>query len=51
MGEASGLELRCTQAVNRHATRCEKLMLDGVLAKDTHETTIRLAPPLGDRAG
>ena len=26
--------------------RCEKLMLDGVLAKDTHETTIRLAPPL-----
>jgi ornithine--oxo-acid transaminase len=27
-------------------TRCEKLMLDGVLAKDTHETTIRLAPPL-----
>ena len=27
-------------------TRCERLMLDGVLAKDTHETTIRLAPPL-----
>jgi len=27
-------------------SRCEKLMLDGVLAKDTHETTIRLAPPL-----
>ncbi len=26
--------------------RCERLMLDGVLAKDTHETTIRLAPPL-----
>jgi ornithine--oxo-acid transaminase len=26
--------------------RCEKLMTDGVLAKDTHETTIRLAPPL-----
>ena len=27
-------------------SRCETLMLDGVLAKDTHETTIRLAPPL-----
>jgi ornithine--oxo-acid transaminase len=27
-------------------SRCERLMLDGVLAKDTHETTIRLAPPL-----
>ncbi|HVQ87146.1 MAG TPA: ornithine--oxo-acid transaminase [Actinomycetes bacterium] len=26
--------------------RCEKLMVDGVLAKDTHETTIRLAPPI-----
>ncbi len=27
-------------------SRCERLMVDGVLAKDTHETTIRLAPPL-----
>jgi ornithine--oxo-acid transaminase len=26
--------------------RCERLMGDGVLAKETHETTIRLAPPL-----
>jgi ornithine--oxo-acid transaminase len=26
--------------------RCERLMVDGVLAKDTHETTIRIAPPL-----
>ncbi|MEZ5116458.1 MAG: ornithine--oxo-acid transaminase [Candidatus Nanopelagicales bacterium] len=26
--------------------RCEALMADGVLAKDTHESTIRLAPPL-----
>jgi ornithine--oxo-acid transaminase len=26
--------------------RCERLMLEGVLAKDTHETTIRIAPPL-----
>jgi ornithine--oxo-acid transaminase len=25
---------------------CERLMVEGVLAKDTHETTIRLAPPL-----
>jgi ornithine--oxo-acid transaminase len=25
---------------------CERLMRDGVLAKDTHVTTIRLAPPL-----
>jgi ornithine--oxo-acid transaminase len=25
---------------------CEKLLGEGVLAKDTHETTIRLAPPL-----
>jgi len=25
---------------------CERLMTRGVLAKDTHETTIRLAPPL-----
>jgi ornithine--oxo-acid transaminase len=27
-------------------TRCEELMGQGVLAKDTHESTIRLAPPL-----
>jgi ornithine--oxo-acid transaminase len=26
--------------------RCEELMRTGVLAKDTHESTIRLAPPL-----
>jgi len=25
---------------------CERLMATGILAKDTHETTIRLAPPL-----
>ena len=25
---------------------CERLMVMGVLAKDTHETTVRLAPPL-----
>jgi ornithine--oxo-acid transaminase len=27
-------------------TVCERLMERGVLAKDTHETTVRLAPPL-----
>jgi ornithine--oxo-acid transaminase len=27
-------------------TACERMMERGVLAKDTHETTIRLAPPL-----
>jgi ornithine--oxo-acid transaminase len=27
-------------------TACERLMDRGILAKDTHETTIRLAPPL-----
>jgi ornithine--oxo-acid transaminase len=26
--------------------RCEQLLAEGVLAKDTHSTTIRLAPPL-----
>jgi ornithine--oxo-acid transaminase len=25
---------------------CERLMANGVLAKDTHGSTIRLAPPL-----
>ena len=25
---------------------CERLMQRGILAKDTHESTIRLAPPL-----
>jgi ornithine--oxo-acid transaminase len=25
---------------------CEKLMAKGVLAKDTHEKTVRFAPPL-----
>ena len=43
---ASGLALSCILAAEPARTRCEKLMLDGVLAKDTHETTIRLAPPL-----
>jgi ornithine--oxo-acid transaminase len=25
---------------------CERLLVEGVLAKDTHGSTIRLAPPL-----
>jgi ornithine--oxo-acid transaminase len=40
----AGVELHPGQEPAR--ARCERLMLDGVLAKDTHETTIRLAPPL-----
>ena len=39
-----GIELRPGWATAR--TVCERLMGRGVLAKDTHETTIRLAPPL-----
>jgi ornithine--oxo-acid transaminase len=40
----AGVQLHPGQESAR--SRCEKLMVDGVLAKDTHETTIRLAPPL-----
>jgi ornithine--oxo-acid transaminase len=40
----AGVQLHAGQEPAR--ARCERLMLDGVLAKDTHETTIRLAPPL-----
>ena len=40
----AGVQLHPGQESAR--SRCERLMLDGVLAKDTHETTIRLAPPL-----
>ena len=39
-----GIVLRPEAGTARAA--CERLMADGVLAKDTHETTIRLAPPL-----
>ncbi|MFA9443837.1 ornithine--oxo-acid transaminase [Egicoccus sp. AB-alg6-2] len=31
---------------NRARTVCERMLAEGVLAKDTHETTVRLAPPL-----
>jgi ornithine--oxo-acid transaminase len=40
----AGVQLHPGQEAAR--SRCERLMVDGVLAKDTHETTIRLAPPL-----
>ncbi len=39
-----GIELRPGSGTAR--TVCERLIERGVLAKDTHETTIRLAPPL-----
>ena len=39
-----GIELMPDAGVAR--TVCERLMERGVLAKDTHETTVRLAPPL-----
>jgi ornithine--oxo-acid transaminase len=39
-----GIVLRSEAGQGR--PRCERLMERGVLAKDTHETTIRLAPPL-----
>jgi ornithine--oxo-acid transaminase len=39
-----GIELTPVAAPARQV--CERLMDVGVLAKDTHETTVRLAPPL-----
>ncbi len=39
-----GIELRPEAGTARAA--CERLLEVGILAKDTHETTIRLAPPL-----
>jgi ornithine--oxo-acid transaminase len=39
-----GLDLAAGEASARAA--CERLLAQGVLAKDTHEHTIRLAPPL-----
>ena len=39
-----GIELTPEAGVARAV--CERLMERGVLAKDTHETTVRLAPPL-----
>jgi ornithine--oxo-acid transaminase len=39
-----GIELRPDAGEARAV--CERLMERGILAKDTHETTIRLAPPL-----
>ena len=39
-----GIQMR--EGSTKARTYCERLMEAGVLAKDTHETTIRLAPPL-----
>ena len=39
-----GIELTPEAAPAREV--CERLLDMGVLAKDTHETTVRLAPPL-----
>ncbi|MEX0985286.1 MAG: ornithine--oxo-acid transaminase [Actinomycetota bacterium] len=39
-----GIDLHPDASTARAA--CERLMEQGILAKDTHETTIRLAPPL-----
>ncbi|SNC62991.1 ornithine--oxo-acid transaminase [Kytococcus aerolatus] len=40
----AGLDIDTSLMTGREA--CEKLMAEGVLAKDTHGSTIRLAPPL-----
>jgi ornithine--oxo-acid transaminase len=39
-----GIDLAPSAGTARAA--CERLMAEGILAKDTHESTIRLAPPL-----
>jgi ornithine--oxo-acid transaminase len=39
-----GIELRAADPTARQV--CERLAAEGLLCKDTHETTIRLAPPL-----
>ncbi|MGD1976984.1 MAG: aminotransferase class III-fold pyridoxal phosphate-dependent enzyme, partial [Gammaproteobacteria bacterium] len=44
-----GLEIEPAQASAREV--CERLMKRGLLSKETHETVVRLAPPLAvDRA-
>ena len=43
-----GLDLDPRQPADARAV-CERLLAAGVLAKDTHERTIRLAPPLTSR--
>jgi ornithine--oxo-acid transaminase len=40
----AGIQVYEEHAPVRH--RCEAAMRDGVIIKDTHVTTIRLAPPL-----
>ena len=39
-----GIELELRAGSARHA--CERLLAEGVLAKETHEQTVRLSPPL-----
>lgn len=39
-----GVEIERTKAAARQV--CERLMLKGVLSKETHETVVRFAPPL-----
>ena len=40
----AGVDMDPAVATGREA--CERLLAEGVLAKDTHGSTIRLAPPL-----
>jgi ornithine--oxo-acid transaminase len=44
VGLWAGIDIDPSLATGRQV--CEKLMEAGVLAKDTHGTTIRLAPPI-----
>jgi ornithine--oxo-acid transaminase len=43
-GLLTGIEVDTSRMPAR--TLCERLLANGVLSKDTHETVIRLAPPL-----
>lgn len=45
-GRGLWLGIELTQQAGRARTFCERLMQEGLLCKDTHEQTIRLAPPL-----
>ena len=38
--------LSVSSSIDRRGRYCEQLMMRGVLCKDTHDTVIRLAPPL-----
>jgi ornithine--oxo-acid transaminase len=45
-GRGLWLGIELTPQAGEARALCERLMERGVLAKDTHETTVRLAPPL-----